>query len=85
MTTKEVLINTIKEWITQDNQIKILQESIKEYRAKKKKLTNNLIDIMRENKIDCFDIKNGKIIYCKNKIKTPLNKKTLYITLEKYF
>ena len=26
-----------------------------------------------------------KFLYCKNKVKTPLNKKTLLETLEKYF
>ena len=85
MTTKEVLVSTIKDWINQDNQIKSFQQKIKEYRAKKKILTDSLLDIMKTNEIDCFDINNGKIIYCQNKVKTPLNKKTLLTTLEKYF
>ena len=85
MATKEVLVQTIKEWITHDNEIKILQQKIKEHRIEKKGLSDNLLNIMKENEIDCFDINNGKIIYCKNKVKAPLNKKILLETLEKYF
>ncbi len=85
MATKDVLVKTIKEWIEHDNKIKILQKEIKEHRSEKKELTDSLLEIMKENEIDCFDINNGKIIYCKNKVKTPLNKKSLLETLEKYF
>ena len=85
MTTKQELVDIIKEWITHDNQIKLLQQKIKEHRTAKKEESDRLLNIMKENQIDCFDINNGKIIYCKNKVKTPLNKKTLLETLEKYF
>jgi hypothetical protein len=40
---------------------------------------------MKTNEIDCFDINSGKIVYCKNKTKASLNKKTLIETLEKFF
>ena len=85
MTTKEVLVTTIKDWIGQDDKIKELQRQIKEHRTEKKNLTDNLVEIMKTNEIDCFDINNGKIMYSKNKVKTPLNKKSLLNTLEKYF
>ncbi len=85
MATKEVLVKTIREWIENDTKIKSLQQKIKEYRTEKKALSDSLLGIMKENEIDCFDINNGKILYCKNRVKTPLNKKTLLETLEKYF
>jgi hypothetical protein len=85
MSNKEDLINSIKEWIHHDNAIKNLQKKIKEHRTEKKIQTNLLVDIMKSNEIDCFDINDGKLMFCKNKVKTPLNKKTLLITLEKYF
>ena len=85
MTTKETLVKTIKTWITHDDHIKSLQKQIKEHRTEKKALTDSLVEVMKQNQIDCFDINNGKIIYCKNKVKTPLNKKTLLSTLESYF
>ena len=85
MTTKEELINKIREWISSDDNIKGLQKKIKENREKKKKLTDELINIMKVNEIDCFDINSGKIIFCNNRIKSPLNKKILLTSLEKYF
>ena len=85
MTTKEELITKIKEWITYDDNIKNLQKQIKESRAEKKKLTDNLIDIMKTNEIDCFDVNNGKLLFCKNKVKQSINKKTVLASLEEYF
>ena len=85
MTTKENLINKIREWISSDDNIKDLQKKIKENREKKKRLTDELIDIMKINEIDCFDINSGKILFCKNRVKAPLNKKILLTSLEKYF
>ena len=85
MTSKEDLVNIIREWIEIDDKIKIIQNSMKELKNKKKTLTGSLVSIMKENEIDCFDINSGKIVYCKNKTKAPLNKTTLLETLEKYF
>tara|TARA_B100000963_G_C22075873_1_gene430139 strand:- start:100 stop:447 length:348 start_codon:yes stop_codon:yes gene_type:complete len=85
MTSKEDLVNIIKEWIEIDDKIKIIQNSMKELKLKKKTLTSNLLNIMKDNEIDCFDINSGKIVYCKTKTKAPINKKTLLDTLEKYF
>ena len=85
MTTKEVLVNTIKQWVIIDDNMKEMQRSLKEYREKKKKLTLELIDIMKDNEIDCFDITSGKILFCQNKVRCPLNKQSLLSSLEKYF
>ena len=85
MTSKESLVNIIKAWLELDDTLRKLQSQIKEYKAKKKGLTTDLVSIMKENEIDCFDINSGKIIYCKHKTKQPLNRKTLYETLDKYF
>lgn len=85
MATKEDLVNNIKDWMQIDKEIKILQKEIKDRREKKKKLTNSLVDVMKGNDIDCFDLSEGKIIYTKNKVKTPLNKKYLMSSLNKYF
>ena len=81
MASKEELVNIIKEWIEIDDKVKELQTIIKEYKNKKKNLTLSLLTIMKNNEIDCFDINSGKIVYCKNKTKASLNKKTLIETL----
>jgi hypothetical protein len=83
--TKEQLVGNIKEWIQADNEIKELQKQIKIRKDKKKKLTDNLVNTMKSNEIDCFDVKDGQLIYTQNKTKSALNKKTLLTSLEKYF
>ncbi len=85
MTTKEVLVNNIKEWMKIDDEIKVLQKEVKGRREKKKILTSTLVDIMKTNEIDCFDMTDCKISYTKNKVKQPLNKSYLMSCLEKYF
>jgi prefoldin subunit 5 len=85
MNTKEELVENIKRWVGYDTEIKNLQKSIKEIRQKKKELTQSLIDVMKNHEIDCFDINDGKLLYTKNKVKTPLNKNNLMIALDKYF
>jgi phage gpG-like protein len=82
---KEVLVNNIKEWIKMDNEIAQLKNEIKERTNKKKKLTENLVTVMKTNSIDCFDINGGALVYKKNKIKKPINGKTLLSALQNYY
>ena len=60
---KERVIEVIKDWIQIDNELRELQKISREKRQEKKELTNILVEIMRNNEIDCFDINNGKLIY----------------------
>ena len=84
---KEKLIGRIKQWITTDDEIKQLQRQIKEKRVEKKEITETLVEVMRSNEIDCFDLdsKGGKLIYTKKKIKQSLSKKHLMTCLMQYF
>ena len=82
---KEILVNNIKEWIQIDNELKELQKASKDRRERKKELTNSLVDIMKDNEIDCFDVNDGKLIYTKNKIKTSLSKKNLLLALQNFY
>jgi len=85
MTQKEVLMKTIKEWMNIENEMKQMQKEIKIQRDKKKKLSEELVKIMKKNEIDCFDISEGKIIYTKNSVKSPLSKQHILECLNKYF
>ena len=85
MSSKEELVNIIKEWIEIDDILKEKKKEMKELKDKKKILTESLLEIMKKNKIDCFDINSGKIVYCKTKSKGSINKKNLLESLEKYF
>ena len=85
METKEQLVNNIKEWIKMDAEIAELKSQIKERNNKKKTLTENLVTVMKTNKIDCFDINGGALIYKTNKVKKPINGKTLLSALQNYY
>jgi len=83
--TKEQLVNNIKDWIKIDTEISQLKAEIKERNNKKKILTENLVTVMKTNSIDCFDINGGALVYKKNKIKKPINGKTLLSALQNYY
>ena len=85
MSTKDKLVQIVKAWLTNDKELKALQTQIKERKKKKTELTEVLVDIMKSNEIDCFDITGGKIMYTQNRVKSALNKKHLMDSLEKYF
>ena len=85
MDSKDQLVSHIKSWIEIDNEIGKMQKQIKAFRDEKKELTNSLVDVMKSNEIDCFDINDGKLIYSRSKIKKPINKKTLFTSLHTYF
>lgn len=82
---KDQLVESIKEWITIDNELKELAKAAKERRERKKELTNSLVDVMRDHEIDCFDVNDGKLIYTKNKVKETMSKKYLLNTLQNFF
>lgn len=83
--TKEQLVAVVKEWVTLENEIKTLQKHIKERRSRKKELTDALVDTMKSNEIDCFDISDGKILYSQSKVKASVSKKHLLSCLSQYF
>lgn len=85
METKEQLVNNIKEWIKMDTEITELKAEIKERNNKKKALTEGLVTTMKSNQIDCFDINGGALVYKKNKVKKPINGKTLLVALQNYY
>ena len=85
MTTKDELVMSVKEWIKADNEIKLLQAEIKKRRIQKNKLSESLVNVMKNNEIDCFDLTDGKIMYTSNKVKAPLSKKYLLESLAQYF
>jgi hypothetical protein len=85
METKEQLVNNIKDWIKIDTEISDLKAQIKERNNKKKTLTENLVTVMKTNKIDCFDINGGALVYKTSKVKKPINGKTLLSALQNYY
>ena len=85
MTSQEEIIENVKAWISIEDEIKQLQKVIREKKKDKKIYTENLVNIMKQNEIDCFDITDGKLVYTKNKVKQALSKKHLLTALATYF
>lgn len=83
--TKEELINSIKEWIKLDNDIVKAKTDIKEKTTRKKVLTETLVTIMKGNSIDCFDINGGALLYKQKKTKKPISAKYLLAELQKIY
>jgi ABC-type microcin C transport system duplicated ATPase subunit YejF len=57
----------------------------KQRKDKLKKVSENLISTMKENEIDEFNVKDGKIMYSKTSVKKPITKKNLMSILSKYY
>jgi hypothetical protein len=85
MSEKEEIVNNVKNWLQIEEEIKGLQKIVREKKKDKKVYTENLVNIMKENDIDCFDITDGKLLYTKNKVKQALSKKHLLNALSAYF
>lgn len=83
--TKEQLIHIIKDWVKMDNEIRALQKEVCSRKKEKTKLSTQLMDVMKENNIDCFDLKDGQLLYVKKNVKKPITKKVLLNILSKYY
>jgi len=82
--TKEQLIKTIKEWVKIDNDIRAIKKEATLREKEKKEISKKLMEVMRDNEIDCFDLKDGQITYTKKNVKKPITKKSLLDILSKY-
>lgn len=74
---KSDLIQTVKTWVQLDNKIKHLSTMLKDLRKEKKTQNEKMIDIMKENNIDNFDLKDGQIQYKKYTKREALTQKKL--------
>lgn len=83
--TKEQLVNIIKEWVKIDNEMRELQTEMLIRKKEKAKMSSQLIDVMKQNEIACFDLKDGQLLYSKKNIKKPITKKVLLNVLNKYY
>lgn len=83
--SKEVLAQTVKEWLVLEKELKLLQKEISDRKKRKKQLSDTLVTVMKKNEVDCFDINDGKIIYSQSHTKSPLNKVHIAESLNAYF
>jgi len=83
--TKDELVVKIKEWIKMDNDITKLKAEVKDRTNKKKELTETLVEVMKSNSIDCFDINGGALVYKQKKTRKTISGKYLLTQLEEYY
>jgi hypothetical protein len=85
METKEQLVQTIKQWVKIDNEIRALQKEQVARKKEKKNISARLMECMRNNEIDCFDMNDGQIMYTKKNVKKPITQKMLLPLIAQYY
>lgn len=79
-------IRKVQDWVECDNKILKSKDSIKEIVEKKKKLEEEIIQYVEDNKYDklTLNITDGNIKFSKRNTTQPLSMKVLRALLEKY-
>jgi hypothetical protein len=85
METLDQLKQNVREWVRLDNEIRALNKEMTTRRDEKKKISKRLIDVMRDNKLDIFDLKDGQLMYVKKNKKKPITQKQLITLLSTYY
>jgi hypothetical protein len=85
METKEQLVKAIRDWVRIDNEMRKLKDEINIRKSEQKNISLNLIEVMRKNQIDEFDLNDGKIMYTKKNVKKPITQKILLDLLSTYY
>ena len=62
-----------------------LRNEITSRRKIKENISNSLLNLMKNNEIDSFDIKNGRLESTTRTTKKPISKKMLQNILSKYY
>jgi hypothetical protein len=76
----------IKDWVALENEAAVLRKQMKLLNTKKKEVSDKLLLVMKEQKIDEFDLNSdGKLLRQTKVTKQSINKKTLPIILTKYY
>jgi Family of unknown function (DUF5760) len=83
--TKEQLINKVRDWVRVDNELRVLQKEMLIRKKEKQNISKELMNVMKMNKIDVFDLKDGQLVYASTTVKKPITKKNLLSILSVYF
>jgi hypothetical protein len=85
MDTKSELLNNVKEWLKIDEEILELQSAIREKKKAKKTLSDIILNVMKDNNAGILNCSEGSLKCVQNKVKKPINDKTLDVVLKQYF
>ena len=81
---KTELVDIVKKWVILDNQINQLNKTAKQLKIEKKKINEEMMQVMKQNDIDIFDLKDGQIQYKKETKRVALSQKRLLSILSKH-
>ena len=80
------LKQNIKDWVKLDEEMTELRHRIRSLNQAKKALSERLLTIMKDQKIDEVDLNNeSKLVRQTKKTKPPINEKQLMTSLNKYY
>lgn len=82
---QETLVQIVKQWVKIDNNIRDLQKEQNSMKNEKKNVTKRLMEIMKTNNVDCFEINDGQLIYKKKNSKKAITKKILFSSLASFY
>jgi len=75
----------VKKWLSYDDEIKVLQNALKDRRAKKNELTPVVMDFMKNHEIEDLNTKDGKLKCYTSNRKKALTQKDIKHKLLGYF
>ena len=82
---QETLVQIVKQWVKIDNNIRDLQKEQNSMKNEKKNVTKRLMEIMKTNNVDCFEINDVQLIYKKKNSKKAITKKILFSSLASFY
>jgi hypothetical protein len=82
---KTNLTKQVKEYLEIDDQIAALNKAIKDRRKRKKDLSEDILNNMKNIDIHYMNVKDGKLVYNVTNSKQGLTKKTIMSGLQLYF
>ena len=75
----------VKKWLSYDDEIRVLQNALKDRRAKKNELTPQVMDFMKNHEIEDLNTKDGKLKCYTSNRKKALTQKDIKHKLLGYF
>jgi hypothetical protein len=82
---KDELVKLIRDWVKDDNEIREMKKQIAGIAKNNKLRTEKLLNIMRTNNVECFDINDGSLIYKKSTLKKPVSVKYISSIVNEFF
>ena len=85
MSTGGELVSMVQEWMMLEKEIKSVQSKLRELRAHQKSATSRLVNVMKENEIDCLDIKDGRLSHRTLKSRSTVSRRHLLTAISTFF